>query len=61
MENILFLDSSGLSILISILKKVTAKEGATLQLCGLTKQPMELLELTQLHRVFTLIEECSSL
>jgi len=56
-----FLDSSGLSVLISILKALKKNDSAELKLCGLTTQPSELMEITQLYNVFDIIEECNSL
>jgi anti-anti-sigma factor len=61
MQKVTFVDSSGLSVLIGTLKQVTAKESGSLKLCGLTNQPIELLELTQLHSVFTIVEDCNTL
>jgi len=52
-----FVDSSGLSVLIAIFKQLNASKHK-MQLCGLQEQPMELLEITQLHKVFTLINSC---
>lgn len=50
-----FIDSSGLSILIALFKRLNSIDGGTLQLCGLGKQPMELLEITQLDKIFSII------
>ena len=56
-----FLDSSGLSVLISILKTIKKNDGAELKLCELTTQPAELMEITQLYNVFNIIEDCNTL
>lgn len=56
-----FLDSSGLSVLIGLLKKTNQLEGAKLVLCALTQQPHELMEITQLHNIFKIIEDCNTL
>lgn len=50
-----FIDSSGLSILIALFKRLNTIDGGKLQLCGLGKQPMELLEITQLDKIFAII------
>lgn len=52
-----FVDSSGLSVIISIFKLLNRLEG-TLKLCGLNDQPNELLQITQLHRLFTVVASC---
>lgn len=49
-----FIDSSGLSILIGLFKRLNTINGGKLQLCGLGKQPMELLEITQLDKIFAI-------
>ncbi|HHD80646.1 MAG TPA: anti-sigma factor antagonist [Campylobacterales bacterium] len=54
-----FLDSSGLSVLIATFKQLNAKK-KKLQLCGLQEQPLELLKITQLHKIFTVINDCNS-
>ena len=54
-----FVDSSGLSVLIAIFKQLNGSNNK-LTLCGLQEQPMELLEITQLHKVFTVAETCSN-
>jgi len=58
MSKVHFLDSSGLSVLISILKMLNKIDDATLTLCALQEQPSELMELTQLYNVFTIVESC---
>jgi len=54
-----FVDSSGLSVLIAIFKQLNTSN-KKLTLCGLQEQPMELLEITQLHKVFTVSKTCNS-
>ncbi|RUM71798.1 MAG: hypothetical protein DSZ09_02420 [Sulfurovum sp.] len=56
-----FLDSSGLSILISILKQLNKVEDAQLKLCGLNPQPYELMQITQLYNVFDIVTDCDSI
>ncbi len=54
-----FLDSSGLSVLIGILKKINKIDNSSLILCGLTTQPNELMQITQLYTVFNIVEDCN--
>lgn len=54
-----FLDSSGLSVLIGVLKSINNLDEGSLILCALTTQPNELMQITQLHNVFNIIEDCS--
>jgi anti-sigma B factor antagonist len=61
MSTVTFLDSSGLSVLIGILKTLNKTEDSELKLCSLTTQPAELMEVTQLYNVFDIIEDCSKL
>jgi len=61
MSMVSFLDSSGLSVLISILKTLKKYDGAELKLCELTTQPAELMEITQLYNVFDIIKDCNTL
>ncbi|MEA1880251.1 MAG: STAS domain-containing protein [Campylobacterota bacterium] len=58
MQKVLFVDSSGLSVLISAFKKMISKEGS-LELCALTSQPKELMEITQLNSIFNISELCN--
>lgn len=53
-----FIDSSGLSILISIYKRLGMIDDGKFELCGLGKQPMELLEVTQLDKIFVINNNC---
>lgn len=52
-----FLDSSGLSVLIGIFKYLNTLQGK-LKLCGLTEQPNELMQITQLFKILTVVESC---
>jgi len=56
-----FLDSSGLSVLISVLKQVNKSENASFKLCALNAQPNELMQITQLYNVFDIVETCESI
>lgn len=55
LKEVQFIDSSGLSVLISLFKQLKTLEGS-LELCGLNEQPTELLEITQLDKIFTISE-----
>jgi len=57
-SNVDFVDSSGLSVVISLFKQLKSLN-FELTLCGLREQPMELLEITQLHKVFKIVDGCS--
>lgn len=57
LKQITFIDSSGLSVLISLFKKLQTLNGS-FELCGLNSQPLELLEITQLDKIFTISEIC---
>jgi anti-sigma B factor antagonist len=57
LSKVSFIDSSGLSILIGLFKRVKGIKGASLSLCGLGRQPLELLRITQLDKIFT-ISKC---
>ena len=59
LSSVTFVDSSGLSVLIAIFKQLKSID-KKLILTGLQEQPMELLEITQLHKVFTIIENSNS-
>jgi len=52
-----FLDSSGLCLLVDVLKKINTLEGE-LKLCGIQEQPNELLSITQLCNLFTVVDNC---
>lgn len=56
-----FLDSSGLSVLIGVLKKINNIDDSSLILCGLTTQPSELMQITQLDKVFNIVEDCNNI
>jgi len=51
MDNIAFIDSSGFSALISILRKARNNNGV-LHLCNISPEMMKLFNLLQLHNVF---------
>jgi len=55
-----FLDSSGLSVLIATFKQLGAKN-RKFQLCGLKEQPLSLLKITQLYKIFTIIDDCNTI
>ena len=52
-----FLDSSGLSVIIAIFKQLNS-QNRKLVLCGLRRQPKELMKITQLHKIFTINNNC---
>jgi anti-sigma B factor antagonist len=58
LKQITFIDSSGLSVLISLFKHIKTLNGSMV-LCGLNTQPTELLEITQLDKIFTISEVCN--
>jgi len=58
LRQITFIDSSGLSVLISLFKHIKTLNGS-LELCGLNEQPTELLEITQLDKIFTISKTCN--
>jgi len=51
LEQLRFVDSSGLGAMLSCLRQLTAKSG-DLKLCGLSKQVRALFELVRMHRIF---------
>ena len=55
-----FLDSSGLSVLIATFKQLGAKN-RKFKLCGLKEQPLELLKITQLYKIFTILDDCNNI
>jgi anti-sigma B factor antagonist len=55
-----FIDSSGLSVIIAIFKKLKGMRGQ-LRLCGLNPQPMQLLKITQLHKIFSIVDNCNKI
>ncbi|CAA6800198.1 MAG: Unknown protein [uncultured Sulfurovum sp.] len=55
LKEVEFIDSSGLSVLISVFKHLKTLEGS-LELSALNEQPIELLEITQLDKIFTITE-----
>jgi len=52
-----FIDSSGLSVIISLFKRLNTSNGELI-LCGLGEQPKELLQITQLIRLFKVVDAC---
>ncbi len=59
MSDIDFVDSSGLGSLVSCLRIVN-KESGDIRLSSLQDQIRALLELTRLHRVFQVFDDCES-
>jgi anti-sigma B factor antagonist len=51
LSRVRFVDSSGLGVFISCLRKLNAK-GGDLKLCGMSKQVRAVFELVRMHRVF---------
>ncbi len=51
MEQLRFIDSSGLGAMLSCLRQLDANRG-DLKLCGLTKPVRALFELVRMHRIF---------
>lgn len=51
-----FMDSMGLSVIVSIFKKITKVNGE-LKLCPLSKQPTELLKIIQLNKLLTFLDQ----
>jgi anti-sigma B factor antagonist len=56
LSNLRFVDSSGIGVLLSCRKQVSAS-GGDLKLCGVAKQVRVLFELVRLHRVFEIFNE----
>lgn len=59
MNNVDFIDSSGLGSLVSCLRLVN-KENGDIRLARLQNQIRNLIELTRLHRVFQIFDDCKS-
>jgi anti-sigma B factor antagonist len=59
MNQLDFIDSSGLGSLVSCLRQVN-KEGGDIRLSELQDQIRALIELTRLHRVFQIFDDCES-
>ncbi len=59
MSDIRYIDSSGLSVFISLNKMLRAKDG-DMKLCGLTSTVQATFELTRLHRVFDILPDEAS-
>jgi stage II sporulation protein AA (anti-sigma F factor antagonist) len=58
-SNVSFIDSSGLSVIIGVFKQLNSLN-KKLELCGLQEQPIELFELTQLHKLLTIIDNSNN-
>jgi anti-sigma B factor antagonist len=56
LKNVDFIDSSGLSVLVSALKTMRLKNGY-LALLNLSSEVKTLVELTRLHQIFDIFEE----
>jgi len=59
LSEVSFIDSSGLSVIIAIFKQLNTTNHK-FELSGLQTQPMELLEITQLHKIFTIINNSNA-
>jgi len=55
-----FIDSSGLSVIITTFKRLKSMK-RELILCGLGSQPFQLLKVTQLHKIFNIIDNCNQI
>jgi anti-sigma B factor antagonist len=53
LSELVFVDSSGLGVLIACLRQVSAA-GGDLKLCGLSAQVRTLFELVRMHRLFSI-------
>jgi len=58
LNDVRFVDSSGLGALVSGFKNASARNGV-LKLCGLQPQVKSMFELTRLHRVFEIFTDSS--
>lgn len=52
-----FIDSSGLGVMLSCLRQLSAK-GGDLKLCGMSKQVRGTFELVRMHRIFDIFPTC---
>lgn len=59
MQAVDFIDSSGLGLLVSVLKN-SSEFGCELGLCGLSPQAQSLFELTRMTRIFTIYTDQSA-
>ncbi len=59
-SHVKFIDSSGLSVIIATFKKLKSIRGK-LRLCGLQSQPLSLLKITQLHKILSIVDNCSKI
>lgn len=55
MENVQFVDSSGVGAILSCLRSLNA-EGGDLKICSLTKPVRALFELVRMHKIFEIFE-----
>jgi anti-sigma B factor antagonist len=55
-----FLNSTGLSLLITLMRRAKANK-RTLELCGLQPQIEEVLKITQFHKLFTIHRDVNAL
>ncbi|MCG6988918.1 MAG: STAS domain-containing protein [Gemmatimonadetes bacterium] len=52
-----FIDSSGLGVMLSCLRQMSAR-GGDLKLCGMSKQVRATFELVRMHRIFDIFPTC---
>jgi anti-sigma B factor antagonist len=52
-----FIDSSGLGVMLSCLRQLSA-QGGDLKLCGMSKQVRATFELVRMHRIFDIFPTC---
>ena len=55
LSRLLFVDSSGLGVILSALRTLNSR-GGDLKLCGLTQQVRVLFELVRMHRIFEIFD-----
>lgn len=53
------MDSSGLSVLISLYKELN-NNGGSIRLCGLQDQPRELMHITRLYKLIPIVDTCGA-
>lgn len=56
LENLQFIDSSGLGAILSFLRQLNASEG-DLKLCGLSRPVRAVFELVRMHRIFEIYSD----
>ncbi|MDY0300978.1 MAG: STAS domain-containing protein [Trichlorobacter sp.] len=59
LQQVRFIDSSGLGALVSGFKNASSRQ-ASLKLCSLQSQVKSMFELTRLHRVFDIFDDAES-